>query len=94
MALSRIQEIAAPTNVNFYEIALAQKEDEERKKIDNATYLRLKNVKIVSSQNTNMCEMSTGTIPRKSRKTIFLSVHTLRYPVIRATVKAVRKSCF
>ncbi len=93
-ALSRVTLNASqrqvPT-VDFLALALAQQSDPDLQNSDTA--LDLRTVTLPPSNTPLICDVSTGNprpfVPENFRHTIFLSLHQLSYPGIRATQKLI-----
>lgn len=91
-ALSRIEEISEA--INFEQLARAQQEDEEiQKYLKEEQGLKLTKIPVPGTKEQLYCDMSTK-IPRpfvtkQHRRQIFLSLHGLSHPGVRATVKLI-----
>lgn len=96
-ALSRIEINAIHTTqsppVDFKDIAEEQQTDPELNKLKQSSSLKLKPVAIPCTDATILCDVSTSVprpyVPRKFRKSIFNSLHSLGHPSIRATQKLI-----
>ena len=78
-------------SIDFDAIAHAQEDDEEIASLSDDDSITLQRVPIPTSDNTILCDMSTGTprpyIPASFRKSVFSALHNLSHPGIRATQK-------
>ena len=96
-ALSRIEINAIHTTqsppVDFKDIAKKQETDPELTKLKQSASLKLEPVAIPCTDSTILCDVSTRVprpyVPRKFRKSIFNSLHSLGHPSIRATQKLI-----
>lgn len=79
--------------IDFLAIASKQKSDEELANLQKSSSLHFKEVPLLSSPGTIICDMSTGTprpyIPAEFRRLIFDTLHTLAHPGIRASQRLV-----
>ena len=95
-ALSRVETNAIHTTqssvVDFKDIAAEQQNDSELTEL-RKTSLKLEPIPIPCTESTILCDMTTGVprpyVPRKFRRHVFDSLHSLGHPSIRATQKLV-----
>ena len=94
--LSRLSAIHCDTitPVSFQDIAKAQSDDSELSQLQTSnTSLKLQATPIPTSEETIICDISTGVprpfIPTKFRHNVFNSLHTLSHPSIRATQRLI-----
>jgi cleavage and polyadenylation specificity factor subunit 1 len=96
-ALSRLNTNSLHTEstsvVDFQELALSQVDDPDLPRLKEDSSLRLKSVPFLSTGSSIVCDVSTGIqrpyVPRRFRRVIFDSLHSLSHPGIRATQRLV-----
>ena len=94
--LSRLGAIHCDTcpPISFQDIAMAQRDDPEISELQSSSNsLKLQATLLPTSKDTILCDISTGVprpfIPKKFRRTLFDSLHSLSHPSIRATLKLI-----
>lgn len=100
-SLSRVEEIACPSLINYGEVSQYQQSDEQLSRLllrrpDNS--LRFKQVKLQDSDVVVWCEVATQKcrpyLPEKFRRLAFDSIHNLSHPGIRGSRKLVADRYF
>ncbi|GFU09332.1 transposon Tf2-11 polyprotein [Trichonephila clavipes] len=96
-AFSRISAIVFSSTIDYEEFAQMQQGDDELKallSVMNQT-LQLKQLRMSESTTEIYSDISTGTVrpyvPHALRRNVFLAVHNLSHPGIRATTKLISK---
>ncbi|GBM81923.1 hypothetical protein AVEN_4080-1 [Araneus ventricosus] len=95
-ALSRIEEIGIPSEIDYEEIARAQTDDEELLTLQGAnSNLVFKTISLEPHGTPLHCDVSTGNIhpyvPKAFRTTIINVIHSLAYSGANATANAVKQ---
>ncbi|GFY39347.1 hypothetical protein TNIN_376681 [Trichonephila inaurata madagascariensis] len=96
-AFSRISAIVTLSTIDYEEFAQMQQGDDELKALLSATNqtLQLKQLRMPGSTTEIYCDISTSTVrpyvPHALRRNVFLAVHNLSHPGIRATAKLISK---
>lgn len=97
-ALSRIEEVHCPTTLNYQEIAIAQKTDEELKRLNTQKNLSFIEIDLPGAQHTITCESSTNThrpyLPTAYRYAAYKAQHDMNHPGVRSTRKQVTTKFF
>lgn len=94
-ALSRIETVNFPSVIDYSKLAQAQREDGELPKLVEKFKLNIQELILPDSKIKVFCDISTGRIrpyvPLTFRKDVFLALHGLSHPGIRATTKLVKE---
>ncbi|GBL88584.1 hypothetical protein AVEN_26575-1 [Araneus ventricosus] len=95
-ALSRIDEIGIPSEIDYEEIARAQTDDEELLTLQGAhSNLVFKTISLEPHGTPLHCDISTGNIrpcvPKAFRTTIINAIHSLAHSGAKATANAVKQ---
>ncbi|CAG9138302.1 unnamed protein product [Plutella xylostella] len=97
-SLSRIEEIACPSAIDYNKLAADQSSDEELRKIRSQSNLMFTDVALPGLSHTITCETSTATprpyLPPAYRGAAFKAQHDLCHPGIRATKKQMAAKFF
>ena len=93
-ALSRIQHIGDTyTGIDLEAMATAQQADPDVERLCQRSSLQLEPVQLSTSERTIICDISQGRprplVPPCMRHQVFLSLHNLSHPGIRASVKLI-----
>lgn len=93
-ALSRIETINVPSNIDYEAIADAQVNDTELENLFQNSSLKMKKFSLANSTKEIYCDVSQNKIrpyiPVAFRKNVFLSVHNLSHPGIKASTKMLK----
>ncbi|CAG9101459.1 unnamed protein product [Plutella xylostella] len=97
-SLSRIEEIACPSAIDYNKLAADQSSDEELRKLRSQSNLMFTDVALPGLSHTITCETSTATprpyLPPAYRGAAFKAQHDLCHPGIRATKKQMAAKFF
>ncbi|MBM6549273.1 reverse transcriptase domain-containing protein, partial [Streptococcus dysgalactiae] len=93
-ALSRVTQLSvSSTSIDLAAIAAAQATDPEIEQLRTSSSLRLEPRPLVSTDGTILCDVSLGQprpyIPASFRRQVFLHLHNLSHPGVRATAKLI-----
>lgn len=97
-ALSRVEEITCTSTINYDQLGRDQQEDEELKKLKNASHLKFSKKTLPGVTLPITCEMTTGRsrpyLPKSYREAAFKALHELSHPGIRSTRKLMTSRYF
>lgn len=97
-ALSRIEEIQCPNEIDYKQLAIDQSNDEELRKLRTQTNLTFGDVTLPGLDRPITCELSSTSprpfLPKAYRYMAFKAQHGLCHPGIRATRKQITSKFF